>query len=65
MKYKYILRHKKNNVYLQFVKRLNFNHYTSYEEATRFDYNQARYRLNKFKHPENWELKKVRINDED
>ena len=63
-KYKYVLQHKKTRYYLNYIKSMNYNHYVPYiEEATKFDYSQAKYRKSKFKHNENWEIKKVRSDE--
>lgn len=56
----YVIRHKKNNVYLKRFENINLNHYVvDMKEATKFDRRNGNITLKKFKHPENWELKVV------
>ena len=59
---KYILRHKINKVYLQYVKDLDWDHYVcDSTEATEYTNKRSvKCRLNKFKHPENWEIVEVK-----
>lgn len=59
--YKYILKHKKLGVHLNYKKSSDFNHYVhNSEEATLFTYEEAKERQMRFKHPENWEIIKRR-----
>jgi len=54
---KYILRNKNTKCYLKYLKRIRFKHYTlDKEEATVFNTTEVKKMLNKFKHPENWEV---------
>ena len=56
----YVIRHKKNNVYLKRFENINLNHYVvDMKEATKFDRRNANIMLKKFKHPENWDIKVV------
>lgn len=56
----YVLKHKNNGVYLKYFYQLGLKHYVPYiDEATRFDYAKAYNMKNKFKHRENWTIKRV------
>lgn len=56
----YVIKHRKNNVYLKRFGNIKLNHYVvDINEATKFDRRNGNIMLRKFKHPENWELKVV------
>ena len=59
---KYLIKHKKNNVFLKYISFIKLNHYVcDCEDATLFENKRiATKRIEKFKHPENWELIGVR-----
>ena len=62
--YKYYLKHNISNVYLKYYSNLKYKHYvSSEEEATLLTYQKAYYFKNKFKHPENWTIKRKKVND--
>ena len=56
----YVILNKNTKVYVKYYTNINFNHFVvDISEATRFTYKKAKQHVNKFKHPENWEIKKV------
>ena len=58
---KYILQNKNTKMFLKLYKRINFKHYIlDIAAATKFTYRQACDIKKKYKHPENWIIKKVR-----
>lgn len=56
---KYILQNKNTKVYLKLHKQINLKHYVvDIEEATKFTYREAYDIKKKYKHPENWSIRK-------
>lgn len=56
----YVLLNKNTKVYVKYYTSIRFNHYVvDVEEATKFTYQQANQHRKKFKHPENWEIKRI------
>lgn len=54
---KYLIKHKKNRVYLKYFKSIRFKHYVvDCNEATRFTKKEANQIIKRYKYPENWEL---------
>lgn len=54
---KCVLKNKNHNTYLEYFKKLRFKHYVvDIKEATVFNKTEARKMLERFKHPENWEI---------
>lgn len=54
---KYIIKHKKNKVYLKYYKDIKFKHYVlDSNEATEFTKTEAKRIINQYKHSENWEI---------
>lgn len=55
----YILQNKNTGVFLKLYKSINFKHYVvDIGEATNFTYRQAYDIKKKYKHPENWMIRK-------
>ena len=58
---KCVLHHKNFKTYLKYFKKLRLKHYVlDINEATVFTKTEAKRMLEKFKHPENWEI--IQIN---
>lgn len=58
---KYILQNKNTKMYLKIYRNINFKHYIlDITEATKLTYRQAYDLKKKYKHPENWVIKKIR-----
>lgn len=56
----YILLNKNTGVYVKYYTKINFNHFVvDVSEATRFTYKKAEQHRRKFKHPENWVIKRI------
>lgn len=54
---KYLIKHKKNRVYLKYFKSIRFKHYIlDCKEATGFTKKEANQIIKRYKYPENWEL---------
>ena len=54
---KYVLKNKNTKMYLKYLKAIRFKHYViNKEEATVLNTTEVKAMLNKFKHPENWEI---------
>lgn len=60
----YILKNKNTGVLLKYFKKIDFKHYVfTFEEATHFrTLKAAKQMKNKYKHPENWEIIKIKEN---
>lgn len=60
---KYILKHKKNEVYLKYIKSIDYKHYVAdVMDATLFDKKNVNIMLKKFKNPNNWEILGIKEN---
>lgn len=58
----YILQNKNTKMFLKLYKSINFKHYViDVGEATKFTYRQAYDIKKKYKHPENWMIRKRRV----
>lgn len=56
----YVLLNKNTKVFVKYYTNIRFNHYVpDVAEATRFTYQQASQHRKKFKHPENWVIKRI------
>ena len=56
-KMKWILKNKNHNTYLKYYKRIKLKHYVAdINDASIFTKTEAKRMLEKFKHPENWEI---------
>lgn len=54
---KWILKNKNHNTYLKYYKRIKLKHYVvDINDATIFNTTEVKQMLNRFKHPENWEM---------
>ena len=57
MKKYYLIKHKKNRVYLKYFRNIKYKHYVlDCNEATGFTKSEANKIIKKYKYPENWEL---------
>lgn len=57
MKKYYLIKHKKNKVYLKYFRNIKYKHYVlDCNEATGFTKSEANKIIKKYKYPENWEL---------
>lgn len=57
----YVMKHKKNKVYLKYFKRDKFKHYVAdINDATFFkERKEVKAILKTYKHPENWDILKI------
>ena len=53
----YLIKHKKNRVYLKYIKGIDYKHYVlDCNEGTGFTKSEAKRMIRDFKYPENWEM---------
>lgn len=57
--YMYVLMNNNTKMFVKWFKKIDFKHYVpDIDEATKFTYQQAYQFRSKFKHPENWRIRR-------